>query len=401
MTVPIRTARRIDNVTYAVRDVVLWARQAAAAGKKMIYLNIGDPCQFDFRTPEHVVEAIVKGMRDNCTSYTPSEGIPEALEAIRREAVVRKRIADPRYILVGHGASEPIELVLTALLEPGEGVLVPSPGYPLYTAVLPKLEARAIEYHLDEERGWQPDVAQIARLIDPSTRAIVLINPNNPTGSVAGPETLQAILELAARHNLLVLSDEIYDRMILDPGVKHVSTASLRPDVPVATFAGLSKVWLGPGLRIGWCILSGPPEALQPLIEGIGRLARARICANHPVQCAIKAALEGPEDHIHETNRKLRVRRDLVARHIAELPGWSLTLPQAAFYAFPRFEWDIEDLELVKQLVLEKGVVLVHGSGFGQKPGTRHVRIVFLPQEELLEDAFRRIAEFQAARLGR
>lgn len=401
MSAPIRTARRIDNVTYAVRDVVLWARQAAAAGKKMIYLNIGDPCQFDFRTPDHVMEAIIRGVRENRTSYTPSEGIPEALEAIRKEAEERKKIRDIRYILIGHGASEPIELVLTALLDPGEGVLVPSPGYPLYTAILPKLEARTIEYHLDEENDWQPDVDEIARLIDPTTRAIVLINPNNPTGSVASRETLNKILDLAARHNLLVMSDEIYDRMILDPGLEHVSTASLRKDVPVATFAGLSKVWLGPGLRIGWCILSGPEEALHPLIEGIGRLARARLCANHPVQCAIKPALEGPEDHIRETNRKLRSRRDLVTQHIAQLPGWSLTPPRAAFYAFPKFDLGIEDLELVKQLVLEKGVVLVHGSGFGQKPGTQHVRIVFLPQEELLEEAFRRIGDYQNAHLRR
>src|SRR3954451_8590360 len=213
---PIRTARRMDDVTYAVRDVVVLARQAEALGKKIIGLNIGDPCQFDFRTPEPVIEAIVKALRDNKTSYSASEGIPEAREAIRRDAEERKGIRNIQEVLVGHGASEPIELLLGALLEPGEGVLVPSPGYPLYSAVLAKLGGRPVPYDLDESNGWQPDLAHIERQVDAGTRAIVVINPNNPTGSVAGRQTLATLLEIAARHHLVVLSDEIYDRMLID-----------------------------------------------------------------------------------------------------------------------------------------------------------------------------------------
>lgn len=391
---PIRTARRIDDVTYAVRDVVALARQAEAAGRKIISLNIGDPCQFDFRTPEVVVEAIVKALRDNKTSYSASEGIPEAREAIRRDAEERKGIRGVREVLIGHGASEPIELMLNALLEVGEGVLVPSPGYPLYSAVLAKIGGRPIPYQLDESNGWQPDLAHIESQVDATTRAIVVINPNNPTGSVANRATLEAVLEIAARHQLVVLSDEIYDRMLIDEDTGFVSTGSLRDDVPVATFAGLSKVWLGPGLRMGWTILSGPADTLAPLIDAMGRLVRARLCASHPVQWAIKPALEGANPHLAQVSAILRRRRDLTVTRLNAIPGWSCVPPQGAFYAFPRFELGaLEDVELVRDMILDYGVVMVHGSGFGQ-PDMNHVRIVFLPQEEVLEDAYAKLAEY-------
>ena len=390
---PIRTARRLGEVTYAVRDVVGLARQAESAGKKIISLNIGDPCQFDFRTPEVVIEAIVKALRDNKTSYSASEGIPEAREAIRRDAEERKGIRGVREVLVGHGASEPIELLLTALLDPGEAVLLPSPGYPLYSAILAKLGARALYYNLDENAGWQPDPDHIARLVDAGTRAVVLINPNNPTGSVTGRANLEAVLEIAARHQLVVLSDEIYDRMVLDDDAPFVATASLRDDLPIATFCGLSKVWLGPGLRMGWSILSGPQEALAPVIEAMGKMVRARLCASHPVQWAIKPALEGANEHLAEVNAKLRRRRDLTVERLNAIPGWSCSRPQGAFYVFPRFSLGaLKDTELVRDLILEHGVVLVHGSGFGQQD-SNHVRIVFLPPEELLEEAYAHIAE--------
>jgi alanine-synthesizing transaminase len=396
---PVRTARRIENVEYAVRDVALLARQAEAAGKTIISLNIGDPCQFDFRTPEHVVEAIVRALRENRTSYTASEGLPEAREAIRRDAEERKGIRAIRDVFIGHGASEPIELLLGALLERGEGVLVPSPGYPLYSAVLAKLEARAVHYPLDERRGWQPHPEQIERAIDAGTRAIVLINPNNPTGSVASRETLEEVLEIAARHRLMVLSDEIYDRMLIDDDTGCVATAALRDDVPIATFGGLSKVWLGPGLRVGWTIFSGPQEALAPVLDAMGRLVRARLCASHPVQCAIKPALEHPNPHIATVNQVLRRRRDLTVQRLNAIPGWSCVPPRGAFYAFPRFSLGaLRDTELVRDMILEHGIVMVHGSGFGQED-FQHVRIVFLPQEELLETAYRWLAEYSRGKV--
>ena len=395
---PIRIARRIEDVTYAVRDVVVLARQAEAAGKKIISLNIGDPCQFDFRTPEPVIEAIVKALRDNKTSYSASEGIPEALEAIRRDAEERKGIRSIQDVFVGHGASEPIELLLNAILEPGESVLLPSPGYPLYSAVLAKIGARARYYHLDESRGWQPDPDHIARQVDAGTRALVLINPNNPTGSVADRATLEAVLEIAAQHQLVVLSDEMYDRMLIDPETVFTATASLRDDVPIATFSGLSKVWLGPGLRIGWAILSGPPDVVSPLADAMGRLVRARVSPNHPGQWAIKPALEGPNPHIAAVNAKLRQRRDLTVERLNAIPGWSCVAPRGAFYAFPRFSLgDLTDTELVRDLILDYGVILVHGSGFGQDD-SQHVRIVFLPPEEMLMEAYGHIADYSRQR---
>jgi len=395
---PIRIARRIAGVTYAVRDVVSLARQAEAAGRKIIGLNIGDPCQFDFHTPAPVVEAIVKALRDNKTSYSASEGIPEALEAIRRDAEERKGIRDIQGVFVGHGASEPIELLLNAILEPGEAVLLPSPGYPLYSAVLAKTSARAVYYNLDESNGWQPDLDHIRTLVDAGTRALVLINPNNPTGSVADRACLESLLEIAAQHQLVVLSDEIYDRMLIDPETTFVSTAALRDDVPVATFCGLSKVWLGPGLRIGWTILSGPREVLSPLVDAMGQLVRARVSPNHPGQWAIKPALEGPNPHIPEVNAILRRRRDLTVERLNAIPGWSCVPPRGAFYAFPRFALgDLKDTELVRDLILQYGVVLVHGSGFGARD-FNHVRLVFLPQEELLEEAYGYIAEYSRGR---
>jgi alanine-synthesizing transaminase len=396
---PIRTAKRIDGVTYAVRDVVSLARQAEGLGRKIIGLNIGDPCQFDFRTPEVVVEAIVKALRDNKTSYSASEGIPEAREAIRRDAEERKGIKSVQDVLIGHGASEPIELLLNALLEPGEAVLLPSPGYPLYSAVLAKVGGRELYYKLDESRGWQPDPDDIERLVDAGTRALVLINPNNPTGSVADRATLEAVLEIAARHHLVVLSDEIYDRMLIDPETEFVATASLRDDIPIATFCGLSKVWLGPGLRMGWTILSGPPAVVAPLADAMGRLVRARLCPSHPVQWAIKPALEGPNPHIAEANAKLRRRRDFTVERINAIPGWSCVPPRGAFYAFPRFDLGaLRDVELVRDLILDHGVVLVHGSGFGQDD-FNHVRLVFLPPEEMLGEAYDHIAEYSAKAL--
>jgi alanine-synthesizing transaminase len=376
---PVRVARRI---------------QAEAAGKTIISLNIGDPCQFDFKTPEHVVEAIVKALRDNQTSYTASEGLPEAREAIRRDAEERKGIRGVREVFIGHGASEPIELLLGALLERGEGVMVPSPGYPLYSAVLAKLEARAVHYPLDESNGWQPDPAEIERAVDSGTRAIVLINPNNPTGSVADRATLEAVLDVAARHRLMVLSDEIYDRMLIDDEASFVATAALRDDIPIATFGGISKNWLGPGLRVGWSIFSGPQQTLAPLLDAMGRLVRARLCASHPVQCAIKPALEGPNPHFAEVRQVLRRRRDLTVERLNAIPGWSCVPPRGAFYAFPRFSLGaLKDVDLVRDMILDHGIVMVHGSGFGQED-FQHVRIVFLPQEELLEAAYAKIAEY-------
>src|SRR5579863_2747672 len=235
-------ATRLEHVRYAIRDIAVAAEQLARQGKEILPLNIGDPLQFDFRTPPHLIEAVVRAMRDGKDGYAPSQGIPEALEAIRAEAG-RKGIASLESVFVTQGVSEAVDLCLTALVNPGENVLTPRPEYPLYSAVLAKLEAEPNAYALDEESGWEPDLEDLAARVNPRTRAIVVINPNNPTGAVYSRATLQAIADLARRHGLVVFADEIYDKLILD-GEPHVSLAALAPDVPVVTFGGLSKAYL-------------------------------------------------------------------------------------------------------------------------------------------------------------
>jgi len=225
----------------------------------------------------------------------------------------------------------------------------------------------------------------------------VLINPNNPTGAVCSRRMLETIAELARRNNLVVFADEIYDKLILDDD-SHVSMAAVAPDVPVVTFGGLSKNYLAPGWRIGWGVVSGEAAAMKPYVEGIGRLLRSRLCANHPEQYAIKAALEGPQDHLKEVTAKLRSRRDLTVKWCSTTPRVSCVSPKGAFYAYPRLDIPEEDDVFVKELLLEKHVLVVHGSGFGQKPGTKHFRIVFLPDEQTLSTAYSAIAEFMKAR---
>jgi alanine-synthesizing transaminase len=390
---PIRPARRMKDVRYAVRDVLLTAAEAKAAGKDMIYLNIGDPLAFDFHTPPHIVAAIERALRDNRNGYAPSAGIPEALEAIRREAE-RKSIREVRDVFITYGASEAIEIALTALVDSGDDVLLPNPGYPLYSAILSKLEATQNPYLLDEENGWQPHLADIAQRVGPRTRAIVLINPNNPTGVLYERKILDGILEIARRHDLVVLCDEIYDKLILDEETPHVSIASLAADVPVITFNGLSKSYLGPGLRIGWGVTSGPAHLFEDYSSAMMKLTRARLCASHPLQYGIKPALEGPQDHLPVVKKKLRQRRDITHQRLSAIEGVSCVRPNAAFYAFPRIDVPVPDEEFTKELILETGVVPVHGGGFGQKAGTAHLRIVFLPQPELLARAYERLEGF-------
>src|SRR5207245_105610 len=289
--------------------------------------------------------------------------------------------------------SESVDICLTALLNPGEDILTPSPDYPLYSAVLAKLGIELNTYDLNEDDAWQPDLDHIKRKITPRTRGLVLINPNNPTGSVCSRGMLEQIAELARRHNLVIFTDEIYDKLILDDE-KRVSMAAVAPDVPVVTFGGLSKNYLAPGWRVGWGIVSGDAAAVKPYIEGIHRLLRSRLCANHPEQYAIKAALEGPQGHLVEVRKKLRSRRDLTVKWCNSTPRVSCVSPRGAFYAFPRLEIPEGDDVFVKELLVQKHVLVVHGSGFGQKPGTNHIRIVFLPDEKILGKAYQSIAEF-------
>jgi len=390
----ISAAARLANVRYAIRDMAVLAEQLAREGKTVLPLNIGDPLNFDFHTPPHLIAAVEKAMRDGKNGYAPSLGIPEAIEAIRAEAE-RKGIRNVQSAFLTAGVSEALDVCLTALVNAGENVLTPSPEYPLYSAVLAKLGAQPNPYLLDEQNEWQPDVLDISRRINDRTRAIVVGNPNNPTGGVYSRGTLEAIAELARRHNLVIFADEIYDKLILD-GASPPSLGALAPDVPIVTFNGLSKGYLAPGWRVGWGIVSGEAEAVKPYLEGIHQLLRARLCSNHPQQVAVRPALEGPQDHLVEVRNKLRARCNLTVNACRTIPRISCVAPRGAFYAFPRLDIPDSDEQFVKRLLVEKQVLMVHGTGFGQAPGTRHVRIVFLPDEATLARAYAALREFMA-----
>jgi alanine-synthesizing transaminase len=388
----IKPAERTENITYAVRDIILIANEAAKAGKELLYLNIGDPNLFDFAPPKHIVEYTYKAMLDNKNGYSPSSGIKEAVDAIEKEAN-RKGIDNVLDIFVTTGASEAIDICLTALVNQGENVLTPTPGYPLYTAIQSKLMSMENPYYLDEGNNWQPDIEDIKSKINDKTRAIVLINPNNPTGSLYSLDILQQIIELALEHDLVIFADEIYDKLLFD-GNKHISIASLNKEVSVITFGGLSKNYFVPGFRIGWGIISGRKQILAKYIEAINKILRARLSANHPEQYAIKPALEGDHNHLTVAMSKLTVRRDITVNMLNAIPGISCVKPEGAFYAFPRLHMEQSDSQFVNGLIRETGVVVVPGSGFGQVPGTQHFRVVFLPSENILTKAYNNISTY-------
>ncbi len=392
----ITAAARLENVRYAIRDLACYADEMAKQGHKILPLNIGDPNVFDFATPPHMIEAVYRAMRDNKNGYAPSSGIKEAIDAIRGEAA-RKGISSVQDVFVTSGVSETVDLCLNALLNPGDDLLTPSPDYPLYSAILARLGLKLNTYDLNEDDGWQPELADIKRKITPRTRGIVLINPNNPTGSVCTRKMLEDVAELAREHNLVIFADEIYDKLILD-GDECLSMAAVAPDVPIVTFGGLSKNYLAPGWRIGWGIVSGDAAAVKSYNEGIKKLLRARLCANHPEQYAIKAALEGPQDHLLEVQKKLRSRRDVTIKWANSTARVSCVSPRGAFYAFPKIDIPEPDEVFVRELILQKHVMVVHGSGFGQKPGTKHFRIVFLPNEATLSKAYTAIGELLTER---
>ncbi|HOV91573.1 MAG TPA: aminotransferase class I/II-fold pyridoxal phosphate-dependent enzyme [Candidatus Kapabacteria bacterium] len=384
-------ARRTENVTYAIRDITVLANQVKKTGKQMYYLNIGDPNAYDFVTPTEIIESVHKAMLENKNGYADSMGEPFALDAIRYDAG-KKGIKNILDAFITTGASEAIELCISALVNQGENFLMPTPGYPLYTAVQAKYELEPNPYYLDESNGWQPDINDIKSKINSKTRAIILINPNNPTGSVCKEETLRQIIDLAIEHNLVIFADEIYDKLLFD-GKKLISIASLNDQVPIITFSGLSKNFLAPGFRIGWGVISGNYEILKDYINAIHKLLRARVSANHPLQYAIPTALLGKQEHLKDVIARLEHRRNLTMEHLATQPGISLVSPEGAFYAFPSIEVE-DDNHFCSELLKETGVVVVPGNGFGERPASHHFRIVILPPEETLLSAFKIIGEF-------
>ncbi len=390
----VQPARHIANVKYAIRNIAAEAARLEATGMKILPCNIGDPLRFDFATPPHLVEAVVKALRDGKNQYVASAGLREAREAV---AASMQPAVRPEDVFITSGVSEALDLVLTALLEAGDEVLLPSPGYPLYNAIAARLQATAVPYYLDESRGWAIDAEAMEASITKRTKAIVVCNPNNPTGAVATRAQLAGVLDVARRHGLVVISDEIYDRLLFSG--THVPTATVADDVPLITLNGLSKAYLVPGWRVGWLAIH-TPKLLKDVAAAVQRLADARLCGPGPFHYAVKPALEGPQNHVPEVMAKLRSRRDLMVSRLNAMPGVSVVEPQGAFYAMPSLtrEWAGGDEAFVLELVRETGVLFVHGEGFGQKPGTRHFRVVFLPPEQVLTQAFDRLEAFLKAR---
>ncbi|WP_455391563.1 aminotransferase class I/II-fold pyridoxal phosphate-dependent enzyme [[Eubacterium] cellulosolvens] len=378
-----------DTIEYAIRDVVVMAKKY----DNVLYLNIGDPNKFDFTTPQHMIDAVTSAMTKNYNGYAPSEGILEAREAIVKDASKKNITCTVDDVVITTGVSEAIELALAALINPGDNFLTPNPGYPLYTALVSKLSAELNPYELSETNGWQPDIDSIEKAINERTKAIIVINPNNPTGSVCDNDTLHQILKLAKENEIVVLADEIYDKLVFYQ--EHTALASIAGDAPVITFNGISKSYLVPGWRIGWMIFHNPNDVMTCYIEAINKLVRARLCANHPMQFGIKPALLGPQDHLKEFLDKLRRRGRFTEQRMNEIPGIKCNPITGAFYAFPTIDLNKfnfkTDKDFIISLLKEEQVLCVHGSGFG-RPNA--FRIVFLPPMVTLEEAYNRIESF-------
>ena len=386
---------RTEQLHYAIRNNVGAPEQRERAGRKVIYLNIGDPQAYGFRPPAHVVEAVARALREDFTGYAHSSGLREAREAVAAYATGLGAPTTPDDVLMTAGASEGADLILTALVEEGDEVLLPAPGYPLYPAILNKLGARPRYYPLDGARGWQPSPEEVGALVNRRTRALVLINPNNPTGSVVTDETTRQLLELAARHNLLVIADEVYRELCFGEPPLPSSLLAEESGVPVVTLESLSKTHLVPGWRVGWVRFTHA-DKMPGLISAVHRLASGRLCSPTPAQYAVRPALEGDRRFLRDFVRDIRSRRDFVLKSVRGIEGLSCETPAAAFYAMLRVEDAAgrTDEQFVLDLLEETGVLVVHGSGFGADPAPCHFRLVYLPDEQVLATVFEHLGRF-------
>jgi aspartate/methionine/tyrosine aminotransferase len=397
MIMKVKVTERVRTIEYAIRDVIVYAKQIAKTGKKIYYLNIGDPVAFDFETPHHIREALGKAVEEGANAYSPSEGLQELREAItRKEKRVNGVDVSSEDVIVTQGISEGIQMVMAALIDAGDEILLPGPTYPPYISYAKFFGGKPVTYETVEKEGWQPDIDDLRGKISEKTRGIVIINPNNPCGALYEEKVVRQILDLAGEYGVPVLSDEIYDQIIYEK--KFVSTAHLAKDVPVIGLNGFSKAHLMTGWRLGYVYFHDQEDQLQELKQCIEKEARIRLCTNTPVQKAGVVALDGPQNHVIEMVEKLRQRRDYAWKRLNEMEGISCAKPEGAFYVFPKIhavnrKWKT-DMEFVLELLKETGVLLVHGSGFDPVYGAGHARGVFLPPIETLEQAFNALDRF-------
>jgi len=388
----LKISKKVAGVEYAIRDIVLAARKVEEKGMKVDYLNIGDPVQFGFQPPDNVKEAMINAIRNGENFYSTSEGLKELRVEIAKKENVKGLSISHDDVLITNGVSEGLDMIMSSIIEEGDEVLLPGPYYPPYASYVRLHGGIPVEFAVDLNNST-PDIEDIKSKITSKTIAICLISPNNPTGVVFNESSLKKLVEVANQHNLYIVCDEIYDQIIFDQ--KFIGIGKVAGDSPVIVLNGFSKVHLMSGWRIGY-IAFNQSSKLDALRENLPKLARVRIATNLPVQYVAFESLRGPQGYIAEFVSELKKRRDLVVKRLNEMPSLSCPNPKGAFYAFPKIEDNRfgTDKEFVQKLLETKGVLTVHGSGFGEKYGSGHFRLVYLPSLEILDSAMNKIEEF-------
>jgi alanine-synthesizing transaminase len=395
----IKISERLGRVEYAIRDIILHAREYQKTGKKILYLNIGDPVAFDFKTPLHIKNALIDALNNDYDYYTDSEGWPDLRQSIVGKESNKKGLnLTSSDVLVTNGVSEGLDMVMGSIIEENDEILLPGPYYPPYSSYAKFYGANISEFKILDD--GKPDVDDIRKKITDKSRAICIINPSNPTGEVFDLKSLQSIIDIASENDLYIICDEIYDEIVFDDPFYGIG--KIAKDAPVILLNGFSKTYSMTGLRCGYICMNNGSRQLDSLRKNIFKLARVRIASNFPVQIAANAALNGPQNHINEMVQKLQKRRDFVFKRLNEFNGVYCKKPKGAFYLFPEIDlqnrWK-SDLEFVIEMLNSTGVLTVHGSGFGTS-GSNHFRVVYLPEESILEEAMDKIDLFLKKKNG-
>ncbi len=388
----LKVSKKVIGVEYAIRDIVLAARKVEQTGMQVDYLNIGDPVQFGFQPPDNVKQALIDAINRGDNFYASSEGLLELRQEIAKKENAKGLSIDADDVLITNGVSEGLDMVISSIVEEGDEVLLPGPYYPPYASYVRLHGGVPVEFAVDLNNST-PDIDDIKSKITPKTIAICLISPNNPTGVVFNEKALKELVDLANQHNLYIICDEIYDQIVFDD--KFVGIGKVAGDSPIIILNGFSKVHLMSGWRIGYIAFNQSPQ-LKELREHLPKLARVRIATSLPVQYAALESLRGPQNYISNFVSEIKKHRDLVVKRLNEIPGLSCPNPKGAFYAFPKIEDNKfrTDKEFVTKLLEQKGVLTVHGSGFGEQYGSGHFRLVYLPSLQVLNSAMNKIEEF-------
>ena len=388
----LKVSKKVAGVEYAIRDIVLSARKVQQKGIEVDYLNIGDPVQFGFQPPDNVKQALIDAITKGENYYSSSEGLLELRQEIAKKENVKGLSISSEEILVTNGVSEGLDMVISSIVEEGDEVLLPGPYYPPYASYVRLHGGIPVEFRVDLNNST-PDIDDIKSKINSRTVAICLISPNNPTGVVFNEKSLKELVDIANQHKLYIICDEIYDQIIFDE--KFVGIGKVAGDSPVIILNGFSKVHLMSGWRIGYVAFNQSPE-LEEIRENLPKLARVRIATNLPIQHAALESLRGPQDYINNFVSEIKKHRDLVVKRLNEMPGISCPNPKGSFYAFPKIEDNrfATDKDFVTKLLETKGVLTVHGSGFGKQYGSGHFRLVYLPSLKILDSAMNKIEDF-------